>query len=150
MEESHKVFMRMALDLAAEAARNDEVPIGAIVVCEDKIVGTGFNSKETLRDPSAHAEILAIRMACSALGRWRLHDCVLYSTLEPCVMCAGACVQARIQHVVFGAHDHKFGGVNSLYQTLTDARANHRCSVTSGILEQESKALLQEFFRKKR
>lgn len=142
--------MQRALELAILAFEQDEVPIGAVIVHEGIIVGEGFNTKEKANDPTCHAEIIAIKEAAQSLGKWRLTDCTLYSTLEPCVMCAGACVQARLGQVVYGAADPKFGGVESLYQVLNDGRANHTCLVHAGVLAQESKSLLQDFFRRKR
>ncbi len=143
-------WMKIALDLAREAANIDEVPIGALVVCKDQVVGKGFNRRESDKDPLAHAELLALKEASKHLDRWRLIGCTLYVTLEPCLMCAGAIVNSRVDRVVFGAHDPKAGAVSSLYQTLNDTRLNHRPEVTSGICAEECGALLSEFFRSKR
>lgn len=141
-----EIYMAEALKLAALAAQLGEVPVGALVVCEDKIVGRGFNRREILTCAVKHAEMLAIMEASAFLGRWRLSDCTLYSTLEPCIMCAGALVQARLGKLVFGALDPKFGGVESLYQILKDPRLNHRLPHTGGIGAAESAKLMQNFF----
>lgn len=150
-EMDHTVFMKKALQEAAAAFEQDEVPIGAIIVnAEHRIIGAAGNQKITLCDPTAHAEILAITQAAEALGDWRLEDCTLYVTLEPCPMCAGAIVQARIPRVVFGASDPKAGAVHSLYELLNDPRLNHRCEVVSGVMGNACGDLLTEFFRQKR
>jgi tRNA(adenine34) deaminase len=142
--------MRRALDEARRAADSGEVPVGALVVHKDELVSITRNSKEQSFNPCGHAELLAIQEASRKLSRWRLTGCTLYSTLEPCVMCAGACVQARLDRVVFGAWDAKFGGVESLYAVLSDARSNHRCQVRAGVLRDESAALLKTFFEERR
>lgn len=142
--------MRAALREAREAARRDEVPVGAVVVHEGKIVGRGHNQREMLKDPTAHAEMIAITQAAAALEGWRLEGATLYVTLEPCLMCAGAIVNARIARVVFGAPDMKAGACGSLYQVGLDPRLNHRFEVQGGVLAAESAALLQEFFARKR
>lgn len=142
--------MRAALLEAEEAARRDEVPVGAVVVHGGRIVGRGFNQREMLKDPTAHAEMIAITQAAAALEGWRLEGATLYVTLEPCLMCAGAIVNARIARVVFGATDPKAGACGSLYQVGLDPRLNHRFEVTGGVLAAESAALLQEFFARKR
>ena len=141
--------MREALKLAAEAAEAGEVPVGAVVVWQDKIIAASGNRRESDKCATAHAELLAIEEACRVRGGWRLHGCELYVTLEPCLMCAGAAINARIDRVVFGAHDLRFGALGS----LLDANAqglNHKLTVTPGILADESRALLQSFFRRKR
>ncbi len=143
-------FMAQALVCAREAAAKGEVPVGAVVVCDGKVIAQAANAKESLNDPSAHAEVLALRAAAAKLQRWRLTGCTLYSTLEPCVMCAGACVQARVDRVVFGAADPKFGGVESLYSILDDKRANHRCEFEGGVCRLEAAELLRSFFQKRR
>lgn len=143
-------FMRVALELAAEAASAGEVPVGAIVVCEGRIVGRGWNAPIGLDDPSAHAEIRALRDAGAALGNYRLPGCVLYVTLEPCVMCAGAIQHARIGRVVFGANDPKTGACGSVVDLFAEARLNHHASVTGGVLRDESVSLLRAFFAARR
>lgn len=139
-------FMLRALELAKEAQALGEVPIGAVVVCGDQIVGEGYNRREIDNDPLAHAELLAIKSASHHLGRWRLSGCTLYVTLEPCVMCAGALVNARLDEVVFGAFDQKAGAVMSLMELCSDERLNHRMKVTAGVLGAESANLLKDFF----
>ncbi len=142
--------MRAALREAEEAARRDEVPVGAVVVHGGRIIGRGFNQREMLKDPTAHAEMIAITQAAAALEGWRLEGATLYVTLEPCLMCAGAIVNARIGRVVFGALDPRAGACGSLYQIGLDSRLNHRFEVTGGVLAAECAALLQEFFARKR
>ena len=142
----HAVWMRAALDQARQAFSEDEVPIGAVIVHNDRIIAAAWNQREQLRDPTAHAEMIAITQAAESLGSWRLLDCTLYVTLEPCPMCAGAIVQARIPTVVYGATDEKAGACHTLYQITNDARLNHRATVISGVLKDECRALLQEFF----
>ncbi len=143
-------MMRRAIELATHAAQLDEVPIGAVVVHDGEIVGEGYNTKEHGFNPTAHAEIIAIQQAAQRLGRWRLHGCTLFVTLEPCPMCAGAIVSARMDKVVFGARDAKSGACESLYTITNDARLNHRCEVEGGVLEEKCVALLQSFFKMKR
>ena len=143
-------FMRLALREAERALEHDEVPIGAVVVHDGEVVAAAGNERELRRDPTAHAEVLAIRAAAEALGGWRLPGTTLYVTLEPCAMCAGAIVLARIPDVVFGAHDSKAGAAGSVMNVLADPALNHRPQVTAGILEEESSALLREFFAARR
>ena len=143
-------WMFAALDLARQAFEEGEVPIGAVIVHGDRIIGTGYNQREQLHDPTAHAEMIAITQAAESLGSWRLLDCTLYVTLEPCPMCAGAIVQARMPTVVYGAADPKAGACHTLYQITNDPRLNHRATVLGGVLEGECKALLQEFFAQQR
>lgn len=143
-------FMRLALAEARRALEADEVPVGAVAVAEGRVVGRAHNQRELLRDPTAHAEMLALTQAAEALGRWRLTGVTLYVTLEPCAMCAGAMVLARIDRLVFGATDPKAGAVVSLYRLLADERLNHRVPSDGGVLAEECGALLQEFFRKRR
>jgi len=145
-----ETFMAMALEEARHAEEIGEVPIGAIVVCEDEIVSRAFNRREIDHDPAGHAEFLAIREASQRLDRWRLSDCTVYVTLEPCPMCAGLMHQARIARLVYGATDPKAGAVGTLYDLSNDERLNHRFEVTSGILAQESSQLLQSFFERLR
>jgi tRNA(adenine34) deaminase len=142
----HERWMWCALEQARQAFEAEEVPIGAVVVHEERVIGEGFNQREMLNDPTAHAEMIAITQAAEALGTWRLLDCTLYVTLEPCPMCAGAIVQARIPRVVYGAADPKAGACHTLYQITDDARLNHRAGVIGGVLQDECRGLLQEFF----
>ena len=142
--------MRLALDLAREAGSLGEVPVGAVVVCRGRVISRAFNLRETLRDPSAHAERIALTLAGRALDSWRLDDCVLYVTLEPCPMCAGAIVQARVPLVVYGARDPKAGACDSLYRLTDDPRLNHRAKVVGGMLADECSALLTDFFKGRR
>ncbi|GIW99801.1 MAG: tRNA-specific adenosine deaminase [Pirellulaceae bacterium] len=142
--------MRRALQLAIHAMEQDEVPVGALIVCQKRVIGAGWNQREALHDPTAHAEMIAITQAAAAVGSWRLEGCTLYVTLEPCPMCAGAILQSRIPRVVYGAADPKAGAVDSLYRLLDDARLNHRCQVTSGVMAADCGALLTHFFRQKR
>lgn len=142
--------MQIALSLAETAAARQEVPVGAVVVCEGKLIATGFNLRETHANPCAHAEILAIQAACETLGRWRLSDCELYVTLEPCLMCAGAISQARLKEVYYGAADPKAGAMGSLYRVHEDTRLNHRLPVTPGLMAEPCGAILSNFFRAKR
>ncbi len=143
----HEIFMRMALAEARKAADKGEVPVGAVVVHRGHVIGRGHNGVETLQDPTAHAEILAIGAAANALGSWRLEDCVLYATLEPCAMCAGALVLARLPLLVYGAGDPKAGGCGSVNNLIADTRLNHQVACLPGILEGECGALLVDFFR---
>jgi tRNA(adenine34) deaminase len=139
--------MRLALNEAREAAVKGEVPVGAIVACAGEVVGRGHNQRETRQSPLAHAEILAIEEASNRLGTWRLSECDLYVTLEPCVMCVGAILQARIRRLVFGCLDAKAGAVESLFGLCDDARLNHRLPVAGGLLACESADLLERFFK---
>jgi tRNA(adenine34) deaminase len=145
-----QVLMRRALELAGEAAAMGEVPVGALVVHEDQVIAQAFNLRETLDDPTAHAERLALTLAGRARGTWYLEDCTLYVTLEPCPMCAGAIVLSRIARVVYGAADPKAGACKSLFQLVTDPRLNHRAQVTSGILADECGRILSQFFQGRR
>jgi tRNA(adenine34) deaminase len=146
----------MALREAEVAFEADEVPIGAVIVYEPagggepRVIASAHNQREQLRDPTAHAEMIAITQAAEALGNWRLSDCTLYVTLEPCPMCAGAIVLARIPRVVYGAADPKAGAVTTLYRLLEDPRLNHRAEVISGVLEQPCGEILSRFFQQKR
>jgi tRNA(adenine34) deaminase len=143
--------MTQALLLAREALVDGDVPVGAIVVdASGQVIGAGRNTRERDADPTGHAEIVALREAAAARGEWRLDDCTLYVTLEPCTMCAGAIVQSRIAHLIFGAWDAKAGAVGSLWDVVRDRRLNHRPEVTAGVLADESAALLQEFFQQHR
>jgi len=142
----HEKYIRNALDLARDGARRNEVPVGAIVVSGGAIVAAATNRTVRDQDPTAHAELLAIREASSKLERWRLDDCTLYVTLEPCAMCAGAIVLSRMKRVVFGAWDEKAGMAGSVADLLRHHRLNHRPEVTGGVLADECAALLSEFF----
>ncbi|MCA8938573.1 MAG: tRNA adenosine(34) deaminase TadA [Planctomycetes bacterium] len=142
--------MQHALHEATLAYEKNEVPVGAVVVHKDGIVGRGHNLCETLHDATAHAEMIAITAASEAVEDWRLEDCTLYVTLEPCAMCAGAMVNARVGRLVFGAHDPKAGACGTLYDIVCDARLNHRLDVRSGVLAEDCAALLKAFFREKR
>jgi tRNA(adenine34) deaminase len=144
--EADTTYMALALDEARAAAAIGEVPIGALVVCDGAVVARAHNLREVDADPTAHAELLAIREASQRLGRWRLSDCTVYATLEPCPMCAGVMHQARIERLVYGAPDPKAGAVGTLYDLSNDERLNHRFAVTSGVLADESAALLRDFF----
>lgn len=148
--ESDEPFMRAALALAREGERAGEVPVGAVVVAAGTIVGRGFNAPISRHDPSGHAEIAALREAANALGNYRLPDCDLYVTLEPCAMCAGAILHARIRRLVFGARDPKTGACGSVIDLLAEPRLNHHTEVTSGVLADECGALLSDFFAERR
>ncbi len=143
-------FMRKALELAATAAARGEVPVGALVVHDNQVIAEGYNERESRPSALAHAELLALERATIKLGRWRLLGCTLYVTLEPCVMCAGAIVQSRVDRVVYGAADPKAGAVESLYKVLSDERLNHRPLVTGGVMSAECGSILSEFFKQKR
>ena len=149
-EERDDLWMHVALAEARQAFEADEVPVGACIVKDGRVIGKGHNLTERLKDPTAHAEIIAIGAASNALGSRYLTGCVLYVTLEPCLMCCGAVIQARIERLVFGARDPKAGAVVSLYQVLSDTRLNHRLMFTEGAGMPEAGSLLTEFFRRKR
>jgi tRNA(adenine34) deaminase len=142
--------MAEALSLAQEAATGGDVPVGAVVVVDGEIVGRGANRTEAWQDPTAHAELLALRESSRGLGSWRLTGATLYVTLEPCAMCAGACVLARIERLVYGADDHKAGMCGSLENLVEDARLNHRIEVVRGVAAGEAGNLLREFFHQRR
>lgn len=144
------IYMRMALREAERAAEAGEVPCGAVIVKDGQILGKAHNQTELLKDPTAHAEILAITQAAAALENWRLTDAVLYVTKEPCPMCAGAIVLARLKKVVWGCDDPKRGGARSKFEILDHADLNHRVEIEAGVMESECKGLLQDFFRKRR
>ncbi len=148
----HLVHMEMALEQAQLAADADEVPVGAVILSLDRgqVVAVGHNRREQLCDPTAHAEMITLTQAARALGSWRLERCILYVTLEPCPMCAGAIVQARIPFVVYGATDPKAGACHTLYQITSDPRLNHRCEVVGGVLADRCAAILSTFFARKR
>jgi tRNA(adenine34) deaminase len=148
--QSHEFYMRLALGEAQAALAENEVPVGAVITHRGRIIAAAHNQREQLHDPTAHAEMIAITQAAESLGSWRLEDCVLYVTLEPCPMCAGAILQARIPVVVYGASDPKAGAVQSLFSLLSDDRLNHRCEVVPGVLAQPCGGILTEFFKAQR
>ncbi len=143
-------WMREALRLAEAALGHDEVPVGCVIVHDGRAVGRAHNQRETLRDPTAHAEMIAITQAAEALDAWRLSGCTLYVTLEPCAMCTGAMILARVDRLVYGASDPKGGAVRSVFRLLDEPRLNHRIPVTAGVMAEECGAVLSEFFRTKR
>jgi tRNA(adenine34) deaminase len=145
-----EAFMRQALAAAELAARSGEVPVGALVVVEGEVVAVAHNERETSNDPTAHAEVLALRRAAAARGSWRLNDADLYVTMEPCPMCAGALVNARLRRVIYGCDDPKAGAARTLYRLLEDPRLNHRVEITPGVLAEESATLLRSFFTRLR
>jgi len=147
---SDEKFMKAAIDAAFIAEENGDVPIGAIVVYENKIIAKGYNQRQQLNDPTAHAEILALTAAAEVIGNWRLNGCTMYVTLEPCPMCAGALVNARMDRLVYGCDDPKAGACNSLYNIVQDQRLNHRLEVTPGVMANECSAILSVFFRRRR
>lgn len=146
-EKTKKEYMRMAIEEAHQAALLNEVPIGAVVVHNGKVIGRGHNMRERFQDVTYHAEMLAINEACTFLHSWRLEDCDLYVTLEPCIMCSGAILNARIKNLYYGAKDPKAGAVDSLYHLLNDSRLNHQVNVESGLLGTECGQMLRDFFR---
>ena len=146
----HDHWMRRALDQAVIAFEQEEVPVGAVVIHNNEVIAEAYNQREMLNDPTAHAEMIAITQAAEALGSWRLLDCTLYVTLEPCPMCAGAIVQARVPFVVYGATDAKAGACDSLFHITGDIRLNHQSGVIGGVMQEDCRAILQEFFRQQR
>ena len=148
--EEDERFMREALKEARAADDADEVPVGAVVVRDGRVIGRGHNQRQQLRDPTAHAEMIALTAAAAFVGDWRLTGCTLYVTLEPCAMCAGAVVLARIDRLVYGADDPKAGACGSLYTITADPRSNHQVALTFGVLEDECGLVLQQFFRRRR
>lgn len=143
----HITYMQAAIEEAKKAQNLGEVPIGAVIVKDGEIIARGYNLRETSQLSNAHAEMIAIAKANEMVGSWRLEDCTLYVTLEPCPMCAGAIVQSRIPTVVFGAHDPKGGCCGTIYNLLDESKFNHRCELVSGVLEEECGQLLSDFFR---
>ncbi len=143
-------WMEVALEEARQASQEGEVPVGAVVVLDGEIIAQAHNRRESLRDPTAHAEMIALRQAAAKLRNWRLNRVRVYVTLEPCPMCAGALVQARVATLIYGAADPKAGAVCSLYNILQDKRLNHQMEVISGVKAEESRKLLQDFFRERR
>lgn len=150
MTDNDERFMRLALEEARAAASEGEVPCGAVVVCDDEVVARAHNRRETDADPSAHAEFSALVQASHALGRWRLTGCTVYVTLEPCLMCAGLMINARIDRCVYGASDPKGGALGTLYDVSHDERLNHEFEVTPGVLADECADELRRFFRARR
>jgi len=150
MNEETEQWMRLAFDQARQAIELGEVPVGAVAVLDGRVIGTGFNRKESDQDPTAHAEMIALREAAAHLNNWRLVDVTLYCTLEPCPMCAGAMIQARLSRLVYGAKDTRFGADGTIVDVLGRPEFNHRVEVVSGVLADEAGELLQEFFRRLR
>jgi tRNA(adenine34) deaminase len=146
----HNHYMRQALAEARQALLEEEVPIGAVIVRGEQVIAAAHNQREQLKDPTAHAEMIAITQAAAAVGGWRLEECTLYVTLEPCIMCSGAILQSRIPLVVFGATDPKAGAVDSLFHLLSDPRLNHRCQVIPGVMAPECGEILTKFFQAQR
>ena len=142
--------MHLALEEARAAMEHEDVPVGALVIVGDEVVSSRHNERQLTGDPTAHAEILALRDAATHLGTWRLDAATLVTTLEPCPMCAGAALNARVKHVVFGAHDPKAGAVETLYNLLADPRLNHEAQITSGVLADECGEILTSFFAERR
>ncbi|MDQ7784414.1 MAG: tRNA adenosine(34) deaminase TadA [Desulfomonilaceae bacterium] len=147
IHESEAQYMLLALARAREAADLGETPVGAVVVQDGRVLGTGHNLVETVSDPTAHAEIVALRAATHTMGDWRLPNATMYVTLEPCIMCAAALVHARVKRVVYGARDFRWGGMGGLFDLAHDPRINHEIEVVSGVMEQEAAELLQRFYR---
>ena len=151
MDHTDEKWMNLAFEQAQKAFELDEVPIGAVIInSQNELISEAHNLKHTKECATAHAEVLAIDKACKKLGRWRLTDCTLYVTLEPCLMCAGAILQARLSKVVYATKDPKAGACKSLYHCLEDSRLNHKCEVTEGPLQQQCSELLKKFFQSKR
>ena len=150
MASQHQRWMQMAIELAMQAAREDEVPVGAVIVHENRAIGAAYNQREMLHDPTAHAEMIAITQAAEAIGDWRLENCTLYVTLEPCPMCAGAIVQARVGRVVYAATDPLAGAAGSVFNVLASPHLNHRPVVQGGVLAEEASSMLKSFFRARR
>ena len=150
MSEQDKIYMQAAIALAKQAAENGEVPVGAVVVKDGKIIGSGSNAPIGLHDPSAHAEILAMRDAAKHIGNYRLVDCTLYVTLETCAMCSGAIQHARIANLVYGASDPKTGACGSVINLMSEEKLNHHTTVTGGVLAEETGKILSDFFKQRR
>ena len=150
MKQTHNYWMKQALIQADKAFKSEEIPVGAVVIKEDKVIGRAYNQREQLNDPTAHAEIIAITAAANTLGDWRLNGCTLYVTKEPCSMCAGAIINARLDMIVFGCYDEAEGCCGSLYQLCGDPRFKTKVSVMGGGMENQSISLLKEFFNSRR
>ncbi|MDZ7806867.1 MAG: tRNA adenosine(34) deaminase TadA [Gracilimonas sp.] len=148
--QKHQKYMARAFMLAEQAYENDEIPVGAIVVYKDQIIGKGYNQVEMLNDPTAHAEMLAISAACETISEKYLSECILYVTLEPCAMCAGAAVWSKLGTIVFGAQDARSGGCGSVFNIAANKKLNHQIEIIQGVMESESEYLLKEFFKQKR
>ncbi|HEY3346710.1 MAG TPA: tRNA adenosine(34) deaminase TadA [Nitrospirota bacterium] len=145
-----KIFIRLAIEEAKKSLETGDVPVGALVVVGGGVIAAAHNQREALNDPTAHAEVLALREAGRKLGRWRIPEATVYITKEPCVMCAGALMHARVERVVYGAPDARFGAAWGIYNILGDDRLNHTAKVTAGVLQEECLALLREFFDSRR
>ena len=150
MNELDEKYMRLAIEQAQIAQEKGDVPIGSVIVYRNQIIGKAYNQREQLKDPTAHAEIIALTQAAAFLESWRLHDCTIYVTLEPCPMCAGALVLARLDRLVYGCDDPKAGACGSLFNIVQDERLNHRLEITSGVLADNCSKLLQDFFQQRR
>ena len=146
MIQSHLIWMRQALLEAQKAYKIEEIPVGAVVVKDGKIVGKGYNQREQLKDPTAHAEIIAITAAANTIEDWRLNECILYVTKEPCAMCAGAIINSRLKMVVFGCYDKEMGCCGSLYQLCGDTNLKNNTAVRGGVMEQECLSIIRDFF----
>ncbi|MFQ5806937.1 MAG: tRNA adenosine(34) deaminase TadA [Phycisphaerae bacterium] len=149
-DEIDRRYMQEAIELGHKALEAEDVPVGALVVYRGRVIGRGYNQREKLQDPTAHAELLALTAAAEYIGHWRLEDCTLYVTLEPCPMCAGALVQARVSRLVYGASDDKAGACGSLYEITQDPRLNHQVETVAGVMAEPCAELLQAFFRRRR
>ncbi len=149
-QEIHERYMQIALEEAAAAFAENEVPVGAVLIIDGEIIARAHNRRQVDKDPTAHAEMIVLRKSAERLGRWRLTSSALYVTVEPCFMCAGAMILARIDHLIYGCSDPKTGVVESLYRVFDDKRLNHKVQVTSGILGKESRGLIQKFFKERR
>lgn len=150
MKNAQEKFMKMAINEAIKAREIDEVPVGCVIVEDNKVIARGYNKRELTQDPTSHAELKTLQKASKKLNSWRLEDCDIYVTLEPCIMCAGAIIQSRIRHIYFGAYDPKGGAFGSSIDVLTANNINHHPEVTGGILEEECAIILKDYFRKKR
>jgi len=150
MSKEDEKFMRAAVEEARKAEDKGDVPIGCVIIKDGQIIAKGYNQREQLNDPTAHAEMIALTAASAAVENWRLHGCTIYVTIEPCCMCAGALVLSRIDRLVYGCDDPKAGAVKSLYNIVQDNRLNHTVDVTCGVLTEDCSELLQSFFQKKR
>lgn len=150
MKKDHTYFMSLALKEAQKAKEIDEVPIGCVIVKDNEVISKGHNTRETKKDPVGHAEIVAIRKASKKLGSWRLEGCILYVTIEPCIMCSGAIIQSRIQTLVYGANDPKGGAVESSLKAFEAANINHHPEIIKGVLEDECRQIIKNYFRSKR
>ena len=150
MKQDHAYWMKQALVQAEKAFKFKEIPVGAIIIKDDKVIGRGYNQREQLNDPTAHAEIIAITAAANTLEEWRLNDCTLYVTKEPCSMCAGAIINARLKMIVFGCYDEEEGCCGSLYQLCGDPRFKTMVSVMGGVMESQSLSLIKDFFKNRR